>query len=54
MNKGILEKLKYNYIIQLESGSQFGTDEKRKQDYQSGTDGVGFFFCLLKKNIIIR
>ena len=28
MNKGILEKLKYIYILQLESGLQFETDEK--------------------------
>ena len=40
MNKGILRKLNYNYILQLESGLQFGTDEKEKQDYQSGTEGV--------------
>ena len=42
MNKGILRKLKYNYILQLESGLQFGTDEKWKQDYQSGTERVSF------------
>ena len=40
MDKGILGKLKYNYILQLESGLRFGTDEKGKQDYQSGTEGV--------------
>ena len=40
MNKGILGKLKYNYIFQLESGLQFGTDEKGIQGYQSGTEGV--------------
>ena len=43
MNKGILEKLKYNYIFQLESGLQFGTDEKEIHDYQSGTEGVIHF-----------
>ena len=37
---GILEKLKYNYIFQLKSGLQFGTNEKEKQNYQSGTEGV--------------
>ena len=42
MNKDILGKLKYNYIFQLESGLQFGTDEKGKQDYQNGTEGVLF------------
>ena len=41
MNKGILEKLKNNYILQLKSGLQFGIDEKRnKQHYQSETERV--------------
>ena len=40
MNKGILEKLKENYILHLKSGLQFGTE---KQDYQSETEGTVFF-----------
>mgnify|MGYP004711135531 CR=1 FL=1 len=40
MNKCILGKLKYNYILQLESELQFRTDEKGTQNYQSGTEEV--------------
>ena len=42
MNKDILEKLKDNQFIQFESELQIGTDEKEKQDYQSGTEEVLF------------